>query len=171
MKKTPENSGMTLPELILSFILLSSFTGVFIVVTEFTAKFFQPLNNQAKEEYISSDKELSDVMNDHIKINDAFDSIIDFLSQPGIAKNTILELKCTSLPYLDWQIPSIDSKAIPSSYKVCIKPTQLPESSYLNLNNFSGKPGIYIIYSKPINGITYNSTPVRRIFCRPKPFC
>lgn len=171
MNKKVENLGMTLPELILSFLLLSAFTGVFIVVTQFTAKFFQPFNNEAKEEYLSSDKELSDIMNDHIKINNAFDAIVDYLSQPGIEKNTILNLDCTSLPYLDWQIPSIDSKAIPASYKVCIKPTQLPESTYLNLNDYSGKPGIYIIYSKPINGITYNSTPVRRIFCRPKPFC
>ena len=171
MNKKVENLGMTLPELILSFLLLSAFTGVFIVVTQFTAKFFQPFNNEAKEEYLSSDKELNDIMNDHIKINNAFDAIVDYLSQPGIEKNTILNLECTSLPYLDWQIPSIDSKAIPASYKVCIKPTQLPESTYLNLNDYSGKPGIYIIYSKPINGITYNSTPVRRIFCRPKPFC
>ena len=171
MNKKVENLGMTLPELILSFLLLSAFTGVFIVVTQFTAKFFQPFNNEAKDEYLSSDKELNDIMNDHIKINNAFDAIVDYLSQPGIEKNTILNLDCTSLPYLDWQIPSIDSKAIPASYKVCIKPTQLPESTYLNLNDYSGKPGIYIIYSKPINGITYNSTPVRRIFCRPKPFC
>ena len=34
-----------------------------------------------------------------------------------------------------------------------------------------GKPGIYILYSKPENGVSVNSTPIRRIFCRPKPFC
>ena len=123
------------------------------------------LDNSIKE------NEMSDILNDHFQINVAFDSIISTLSQPGVDKSFILKLKCTSLPYADWKIPDINENAIPKNYSVCIKPTLLPESSYLDLNALKGKPGIYIIYSKPNNGITYNSTPVRRIFCRPKPFC
>ena len=72
------------------------------------------------------------MLNDHSQINNAFDSIIEILSEPGIDKNFILNLKCTSLPSLEWGIPSIDSKAIPKSYKVCIKPTSLSESDYYN---------------------------------------
>ena len=132
---------------------------------------FQPLNEEAKEEYISSNKELQDMLNDHTQINNAFDSIIEILSEPGINKDLILNLKCTSLPSLEWNIPSIDTKAIPKSYKVCIKPTSLSESSYFELSNGGGKPGIYILYSKPENGVSVNATPIRRIFCRPKPFC
>ena len=75
------------------------------------------------------------------------------------------------MPSLEWDIPSIDSKAIPKSYKICIKPTTLSESDYLQLANEEGKPGIYILYSKPVQGISANATPIRRIFCRPKPFC
>ena len=165
------NKGMTLPELVLAILMLTAFTGVTVMVTEFTSRFFQPLNEEAKEEYISSEKELSDILNHHSQINNAFDSIIEIFSEPGIDKDFILNLKCTSLPSLEWGIPSIDTKAIPKSYKICIKPTTLSESNYSQLASAEGKPGIYILYSKPENGVSVNATPVRRIFCRPKPFC
>ena len=165
------NKGMSLPELILAVLMLTAFTGITVMVTEFTSRFFQPLNEEAKEEYISPDKELSDVLNDHSLINNTFDSIIEILSEPGINKNFILNLKCTSLPALEWEIPSIDSEAVPKSYKICIKPTTLSESNYSQLANAKGKPGIYILYSKPEQGVSVNAIPVRRIFCRPKPFC
>ena len=166
-----DNKGMTLPELVLAVLMLTAFTGVTVMVTEFTARFFQPLNEEAKEEFISSEKELSDVLNNHSLLNSAFDSIIEILSEPGIDKNFVLNLKCTSLPSLEWGIPSIDTKAIPKSYKICIKPTTLAESNYSQLANAEGNPGIYILYSKPEKGVSVNATPVRRIFCRPKPFC
>ena len=169
--KKNNNQGMSLPELILAVLMLTAFTGITVMVTEFTSRFFQPLNEEAKEENISSNKEPSDMLNDHSLINNTFDSIIEILSEPGIDKNFILNLKCTSLPSLEWGIPSIDTKAIPKSYKICIKPTTLSESDYLQLANAEGKPGIYILYSKPDQGVSVNATPVRRIFCRPKPFC
>ena len=165
------NKGMTLPELVLAILMLTAFTAVTVLVTEFTSRFFQPLNEEAKEEFITSNKELSDMLNDHSQINSAFDSIIEILSEPGIDRNFILNLECTSLPSLEWGIPSIDTKAIPKSYKICIKPTSLSESNYAQLTNAEGKPGIYILFSKPENGVSVNATPVRRIFCRPKPFC
>ena len=165
------NKGMTLPELVLAILMLTAFTGLTVMVTEFTSRFFQPLNEEARDEYISSEKELSDMLNHHSQINSAFDSIIEILSEPGVDKNYILNLKCTSLPSLEWGIPSIDTEAIPKSYKICIKPTTLSESNYSELANAEGKPGIYILYAKPENGVSVNATPLRRIFCRPKPFC
>ena len=165
------NKGMTLPELVLAILMLTAFTAVTVLVTEFTSRFFQPLNEEAKEEFITYNKELSDMLNDHSQINSAFDSIIEIFSEPGIDKNFILNLECTSLPSLEWGIPSIDTEAIPKSYKICIKPTTLSESNYSQLASAEGKPGIYILYSKPENGVSVNATPLRRIFCRPKPFC
>ena len=61
------------------------------------------------------------MLNDYSLINNSIDSIIEILSEPGIDKNFILSLKCTALPSLEWGIPSIDTKAIPKSYKICIK--------------------------------------------------
>ena len=165
------NEGMTLPELVLAILMLTAFTAVTVMVTQFTSRFFQPLNEEAKEEYISAKKDLSDMLNNHSQINSAFDSIIEILAEPGVDKNFILNLKCTSLPSLEWGIPSIDTEAIPKSYKICINPTSLSESNYTELVNAEGKPGIYILFSKPENSVSVNATPVRRIFCRPKPFC
>ena len=87
-----KNKGMTLPEMILAILMLTAFTALTIMVTEFTSRFFQPLNEEAKEEYISSEKEFSDKLNDHAQINDTFDSIIEFLSEPGIDKNFVLKV-------------------------------------------------------------------------------
>ena len=64
-----KNKGMTLPELVLAIMMLTSFTAITIMVTEFTSRFFQPLNEGVKEEYISSNNELSDMLNDHSQIN------------------------------------------------------------------------------------------------------
>ena len=161
------NDGMTFPELVLAIFMLTAFTAITVMVTAYTSRFFQPLNQEVGE----SNEVMRDILNDHNKINDSFDSIIEILSEPGIDKNFILNLKCTSLPSLEWNIPSIDTEAIPKSYKICIKPTSLSESNFSQLVNAEGKPGIYILYSKPDNGISFNATPVRRIFCRPKPFC
>ena len=165
------NKGMTLPELVLAISMLIAFTGFAVMIFQYTSRFFQPLNEEAKEEYISSNKELQDILNDQTQINNTFDAIIDIFSEPGIKKDFILNLECTSLPSLEWNIPSVDTKALPKSYKICIKPTSLSESSYSELSNGEGKPGIYILYSKPENGVSVNAIPVRRIFCRPKPFC
>jgi len=165
------NQGMSIPELILAVFMLTAFTGTTVILTQYISRFFQPLNNEAKEEYIFANKELKDMLNDHLQINYTFDAIIEILSQPGIDKNYILNLQCTSLPSLEWGIPSIGITAIPKSYKICIKSTSLFEDNYNKLANDEGKPGIYILYSKPENGVSVNATPVRRIFCRPKPFC
>ena len=47
--------------------MLAAYTGITIMVTAYTSRFFQPLNEEAKEEYISTEKELSDVLNDNLK--------------------------------------------------------------------------------------------------------
>ena len=74
--KIYDNKGMTLPELILAILMLIAFSGFTVMVVEYTSRFFQPLNEEAKEEYISSNKELQDTLNDHTQINNVFDSII-----------------------------------------------------------------------------------------------
>ena len=120
-----KNKGMTLPELILAIAMLTAFTGLAVMVTAYTSRFFQPLNVEIQEENSSSDNDLRDILNDNLQINKSFDAIIDILSEPGIKKEFISGLKCTALPSLEWKIPSIDTTAIPKSYKICIKSTSL----------------------------------------------
>ena len=78
---------MTLPELVLAIFMLIAFTGFTVMIVQYISRFFQPLNEEAKEEYISSNKELQDMLNDHIQINNAFDSIIEIFSEQGIQKD------------------------------------------------------------------------------------
>ena len=169
------NRGMTFPELILAILMLTAFTGVTVMVIEYTSRFFEPLNEGAKQDNIlleEEEEELTDMLNINYKINTTFDSVIEFLSEPGIDKDFIADLECTNDPREKWNIPSIEEKAIPGSYKICIKPTKsFPESSLSELLNNEGDPGIYILYSKPEGGVSFKATPQRRIFCRPKPFC
>lgn len=161
------NRGMSLPELILAILMLSAFTGVVAVVMQFTAQFFQP---------IYSEKEPRIILNDQMKLGQSLDSIIEVISQPGITKNDIKDIinkGCTSLPSIEWNLPGISSDAIPNIYKICLK--AIPHEKFVEDDESKliedGKPGIYIIYASPTNGVSYNSTPIRRIFCRPRPFC
>ena len=163
------NNGMTTPEFILAVMMLSAFTGVFVLVTQFIASFFQPLNEEAKEEFIKAEKKLTDVLADHLIINNTIDDIIEIFSQPGIDRTYFSSLPCTSLPKQEWNIPSLESN-FPNTYELCIQ-TAFPENSYQSLQKRESRPGIYILYAKPLNGIQFNSLPLRRIFCRPKPFC
>ncbi len=168
--KKIENKGMTTPELVLAIMMLSAFTGVFVLVTQFIASFFQPLNEEAKEEFIKAEKDLTDVLADHILINKTIDNVIEIFSQSGIDRGYLTTLNCTSIPKMEWKIKSLDDD-FPKTYQLCIE-TAFPESSYQNLQkDRTYRPGIYILYAKPNSGITFNSLPVRRIFCRPKPFC
>ena len=167
--KSNQNKGMTSTELVLAMMMLSTFTGVFVLVTQFISSFFQPLNDEAREEYIEAEKDLTDVLADHLVINKTIDNVIELFSQPGIDRSFFLGLSCSSLPKQEWQIPSLESN-FPNTYELCIK-SAFPESSYQSLQKMESRPGIYILYAKPLNGITFNSLPVRRIFCRPRPFC
>ena len=42
--KKINSEGMTLPELVLAVLMLVAFTGITVMVTEYTSRFFQPLN-------------------------------------------------------------------------------------------------------------------------------
>ena len=162
-----KNYGMTLPELVLAILMLSAFTGVVAIVMQFTAQFFQPLY---------SEKNSRSVLNDQMQLGNSIDSIIEVISQPGITKedmNIIISKGCTSLPSLDWNLPGIKNDAIPNVYKICLE--AITNNKFVEKDEYelfeNGNPGVYIIYATPLNGINYNTTPIRRIFCRPRPFC
>ena len=97
--KRVSNKGMTFPELnsnnyVNGFYRHSDGFSIYY-------KFFQPLNLE--------DKTLvNDRFNDNSRINKAFDSIVEILSQPAIDKDFVL-LKCT-LPKEEWKIPTVSVK-------------------------------------------------------------
>ena len=76
--------------------------------------------------------------------------------------------KCSFNPSKDWALIGPNIK-FPVGYKICLSSTPLAESNYLELQN-SGKPGIYVLHAIP-NVTNARYLPMRKIFCRPKPYC
>lgn len=168
------NKGMTLPELILATIMLGAFTAVFVVVSQFTSKFFQKNLRSDTENTTFQD---NDILNTQNNLYLSFDSLKSYLSQPGFNNAFFSGISsnasCTDDPQKDWNIPSSYEIKIPTDNKICIREL-IPESPIQDFVKDSFKPGVYILYSRPkINNeeLTFNKIPVRTIFCRPRPFC
>ena len=169
-----DNKGMTLPELVLATLMLGAFTAVFVVVSQFTSKFFQK-NLSADTE--SNNFEDNDLLNVQYDLYESFDSLKTYLSQPGYDHNFFSDLSskplCSDDPENEWKIPSSYEIKVPVDNKICIKEL-IPESPIQDFVKDSFKPGIYILYSLPKledGELTFNKIPVRKIFCRPRPFC
>ena len=171
-----DNKGMTLPELILATMMLGAFTSLFVLVSQFTSKFFQ----KDLRTDIEADIQIftdNDTLNVQYNLYQTFDSLKTYLAQPGYNKNFFLDLNsnplCSDDPENEWNIPSSYEIKVPSDNKICIKEL-IPESPIEDFVKDSFKPGIYILYSLPKvenKELTFNKIPVRTIFCRPRPFC
>ena len=167
---TNEPNGMTLAEVIIGMFMLAAFTGIFLIVTDFTNRFF-----------ISDKSELEGsqgLLIDHHKINMSMDKTVEILSQPGYSLGEILEISKNCSYYIPpkriWGLPANEDQELPDGYKYCLVPTSLSESNIEDLasNTANSKPGIYILYASPLSDkISINALPLRRIFCRPKPYC
>jgi len=59
---------------------------------------------------------------------------------------------------------------------ICLKPTSIIESSLSDLvskskgNNTNAQPGLYFLVALP-DELTINGLPMRKLFCRPSPYC
>jgi len=173
-KDTQENKGMTLPELILAMFMLGTFTALFVVVSQFTSKFFQKNLRIDNETNTFQDNDILNVQNNLYK---SFDDLKQYLSQPGYDNEFFTGQSstpvCSDNPQKDWNIPSSYEIKVPINNKICIQEL-IPESPLQDFVKDSFKPGIYILYSLPkVNSdeLTFNQIPVRTIFCRPRPFC
>ncbi len=159
---------MSLVEVIVASAMLAAFTGVFVMVTNFTARFFKG---------VSDTESARGVLIDHHELLMSFDNLAETLSQPGFKKDEILQLKCAfppNPPKLIWDLPGLEGQSLPGEYKICIFPTKIQESNIddLALGKEDAQPGIYILYASPLKDrISITAVPIRRIFCRPKPYC
>jgi len=169
INKKDNNKGMALPELITSVILLAAFTGLYVIVVEFTNTFFMG----SKTEY----QEGQSFFTDQHELLMAMDEWANILSQPGIDVSEIIELSCKYPPKPPnrlWDLPGRQELPVPQGYKICLIPTSLSEAKLSDLltsdESTKGKPGIYVLYAIPDN-INHVTMPVRRIFCRPMAFC
>ena len=169
MKK--EMNGMSLPELILASAMLAAFTSIFVIVINFTTRFF----TTSKQDIEGA----RGVLIDHHELYMAMDDIAEILSQPGFTLNDIKEIMKSCQyppkpPKRIWDLPGTEKQSLPDGYKVCLISTSITESSILDLASGAknASPGIYILYASPTEDrISVNALPVRRLFCRPKPYC
>ena len=168
---------MTLPEVMVAALMFAAFTGLFAIVSEFTTKFYEGEEKRA----VTYQRGF---MLDQSQIRLAFDRWSRILSQPGYSKDEILELTrlnngCTQFPATEWKIPGIEEQSLPTGYLFCIKQASgmdESETDVLFSEDNSAKPGVYILYAKPVDNnlrikVTSEKVPVRRLFCRPKPYC
>ena len=182
---TKHNNGFSLVEFSISLFLLSIFFSFYSSFVEIASKYTSANNPNATNS--------NGLTIDHHKLYMTLDNYTDFLSQPGISISEInniiqtnssdLESGCSYSPSIEWNIP-VTSNPIPNDnwqasnagYAICLKSTSLIESSLNDLisksegNNITANPGIYLLIALP-KELSVNSLPVRKLFCRPAPYC
>ena len=176
---------MSLVEVIISITLLSLFFTTYSGFVEISSRF--------------KNKEITDLDNsnglliDHHYLFITLEKYSDFLSQPGITVADINNIKqkqignlpsgCSLSPQIDWELP-ISQKPIPvinwqpsnAGYAICLKSSSIVESSLSDLvskskgNSLEANPGLYFLLALP-NEVSIDGLPVRKLFCRPHPFC
>ena len=180
-----DQRGMSLVEIVISITLLSIFitaySGFVQMSSRFTNKENKDLNNS------------NGLLIDHHYLFITLEKYSNFLSQPGITLTDINNIKqkqtgdlppgCSFSPQVEWELP-IEQKPItgvnwqPSNagYAICLKSSSIIESSLSDLvskskgNNVNAQPGLYFLLALP-NEVSVDALPVRKLFCRPHPFC
>ena len=180
-----DQRGMSLVEIVISITLLSIFitaySGFVQMSSRFTNKENKDLNNS------------NGLLIDHHYLFITLEKYSNFLSQPGITLTDINNIKqkqtgdlpsgCSFSPQVEWELP-IEQKPItgvnwqPSNagYAICLKSSSIIESSLSDLvskskgNNVNAQPGLYFLLALP-DEVSIDALPVRKLFCRPQPFC
>ena len=163
--------GMTLVEMIFAMMMLVAFGAVYVVATQFIARFM----SQAQASF-NKDEPTGALIDQH-QLQLAMDQMAGILSQPGFSKDELQSIladpkkACAFDPWLEWGMPG---KRMPvrADYRFCLRSTSLTEPALTSLlsSGVTEKPGIYVIQALP-SEVTASSLPARRLFCRPKPFC
>ena len=187
-------SGMSVLELLLAFTMLMVFTGVVAVVMEFTFRFSGEVECPVDATGIRrcNDENTEDVANglliDRQRIEVLFDQLEQVLVQPGIHRSRIDAISgplgelpdrvctptsSTSVWASNGMVPELPVLTFPRGYHVCLWQTGLREAAIENLIdpiNNSATPGLYVLQALPTT-LNASTLPVRRLICRPRPFC
>ena len=176
---------MSLVEITISITLLSLFFVAYTGFVEISSRY----NNKENSDLNNS----NGLLIDHHYLFLTLEKYSDFLSQPGITLSEINAIKqkqtgnlpagCSLSPSIEWEIP-INQKPLsginwqPSNagYAICLKSSSIIESSLSDLvskskgNSLNAQPGLYFLLALP-NEVSVNALPMRKLFCRPLPFC
>ena len=171
----PDQSGMTLLEMIVAMAMLVVFTGVVVLVMQFTLRFFADAESGDRNEFEVS----NGVLIDHQEIQIAMDHLVEVLSQPGIDVDMFalnlndpgvnLQENCVLNPASEWELP-MPEVSLPSGYRMCLWRTTEAETRSFQNSILSVNPGLYLLQALP-EQLNPTSLPARRLFCRPRPFC
>jgi len=168
-------SGMTLVEVILAVFMLVMFTGVFASVLEVVGSYLGVINGNSLRSSLGwqADRSIMEIF---------FDDAENYFS--GVSKTQIDEYiqgGCVVNPYLEWNIPSSESVALIGEYFFCLRaaPSMPEQLSVAAGDGESALPGFYVVQALPAKLVSSSSgsspvqgaLPMRRLFCRPKPFC
>ena len=179
------DSGMTLVEVSVSILLLSIFFTFYSSFVQIASKYTSGSNSNSTNS--------NGLIIDHHKLYMTLNNYTEVLSQPGISLSEInnitqtkynnLSAGCSFSPALEWNLPVKSNPILndtwkPSNagYAICLKSTSLIESPLSDLisksegNNLTAYPGIYLLIALP-KELSVNSLPVRKLFCRPEPYC
>ena len=148
--------GMTLLELLIAVMMLVTFTSVVVMVMEFTFRFL------GEAERASG----NGVLIDHAEAQYDMDQLVEMLSQPGIGAGDLRGIftgnRCSVNPVKDWSLPSSMSAIVPPlGYRFCLS----------KILHSSGNTDVYMLQALPEGAPDPSRLPVRRLFCRPRPFC
>ena len=189
-------SGMSVLELLLATSMLVIFTGVVAAVMQVTLRFMGEAECPVDVSGVRrcNDQDAEDVANgvliDRQRIEVLFDKLEKVLVQPGIHQSRITSISgpipppdsppdqpaCTpaaSTAFWTAMVPEIPALKFPRGYHVCLWQTGLREASMENLldpANSSATPGLYVLQALPTQ-LNASTLPVRRLICRPRPFC
>ena len=188
-------SGMSVLELLFAITMLMLFSGVVAAVMEVTLRFAGeaecpvdvngiPRCNEAN----TKDEDVAHgVLIERQRIEVLFDQLEEVLVQPGIHYSRIASISapigsapkqpaCTpaaSTAFWTARVPELPSLTFPRGYHVCLWQTGLREASMENLLdpiNNSATPGLYVLQALPTQ-LNASTLPIRRLLCRPRPFC
>ena len=188
-------SGMSVLELLFAITMLMLFSGVVAAVMEVTLRFAGeaecpvdvngiPRCNEAN----TKDEDVAHgVLIERQRIEVLFDQLEEVLVQPGIHYSRIASISapigsapnqpaCTpaaSTAFWTARVPELPSLTFPRGYHVCLWQTGLREASMENLldpTNNSPTPGLYVLQALPTQ-LNASTLPIRRLLCRPRPFC
>ena len=172
--------GMTLLELLIAVLMLMTFTGVVVMVMEFSLRFLGD-TDLTEEEMNDPDANANGVLIDHVEALYSMDQLAEVLSQPAISNTDLVKIssgvnRCSINPVQDWGLPMSKINP-PFGYQFCLSTTSKMESNLSDLLK-GGSTGIYMLLALPESpidssklGVNPSRLPVRRLFCRPRPFC
>ena len=190
------SSGMSVLELLLAVTMMMVFAGVVAAVMEVSLRFMGEaecpvdLNGfpRCNDESTDTDDVANGVLIDRLRIEALFDQMEPVLVQPGIHRSRIDSISgalgdvpsdvctgdsSTSVWTSNDKVPELPVLNFPRGYHLCLWKTDLEEApieQLVDTANESAMPGLYVLQALP-NQLNAATLPVRRLICRPRPFC